>query len=223
MDMIASVERHIRAFKQGEDFDFDLKTKHLANAAWGLMGILEYYRIRPEFDDRQHRYLRRPKIALDIDNVICDWTKGWGEKWEISTRPTSWQFSYKNGERFGMLKEDLEQLYRDMPRQIEPSDLPFEPHCYVTARSICPELTKKWIEDTGFPCAPLYVVPFGASKVEKVKESGADWVIDDSFANFTELNNAGICTFLYDAPHNHRYEVGYKRLKDFEDFKTRFL
>ena len=34
----------------------------------------------------------------------------------------------------------------------------------------------------------------------------------DSFENFVELNNAGICCFLFDAPHNRRYYVGYKRI-----------
>jgi len=41
--------------------------------------------------------------------------------------------------------------------------------------------------------------------------------VDDRFENFVELNNAGICCFLFDAPHNTRYDVGYKRIKSLSE------
>lgn len=221
--VLSSMKRHIAAFERGEDLDKESGLYHIDHAMCNLSFIREFYRTHPEMDDRLHTYLHRPKIALDVDNVICDWTKAWGEEFNLCPRPDCWHFSYDNGKRFGMPKEDLEAFYRKIPRQIDPKDLPFEPHCYVTARSIDEELTKKWIEDNGFPTAPVYTVPFGASKVDIVKKSGADMVIDDSYANFVELNNAGICCLLYDAPHNRRYDVGYKRVMNFEDFKQRFL
>ncbi len=222
-EAIGSVQRHINAFKNGEDIDPELQTYHLANAAWGLLALLEFYKTHPELDDRQHNYLKRPRIGIDIDNVICDWTKGWGEYHGLPTRPAAWQFHYGNRDKFGMPKEELEALYKTLPRQCEPHELPFEPCAYLTARSVDPELTKQWLEEHGFPTAPVYTVPFGTSKVEVAKQAGIDWFIDDSMDNFVELNNAGICCFLYDAPHNQRYDVGYKRVKDFADFKQRFL
>lgn len=224
-ETIGSVERHIKAFKNGEDFDPELNTYHLANAAWGLFSLLEFYRTHPELDDRNHRYLRRPKIGLDIDNVICDWTKAWGEKFNIVQRPTAWSFHYGNSAKFKETpKEELEDFYSKLPRQCEPSDIPFEPHCYITARSIDENITKTWLEANGFPTAPVHMVPFGASKVEVAKKAGIEWFIDDSYDNFVDLNNAGICCFLFDSPHNKRYDdVGYKRIKDFADFKKRFL
>lgn len=87
MDMIGSVERHIRSFKQGEDIDPELGTKHLANAAWGLLGILEYYKIAPEFDNRPHDYLSDRKIGLDIDEVLCNWLGAWRKLYNIENVP----------------------------------------------------------------------------------------------------------------------------------------
>lgn len=29
---------------------------------------------------------------------------------------------------------------------------------------------------------------------------------------YYDKNKAGICTYLYDRPHNHRYDVGHKRI-----------
>jgi uncharacterized HAD superfamily protein len=53
--------------------------------------------------------------------------------------------------------------------------------------------------------------------VEVAKESGIEFFIDDHYNNFVELNNAGIYTYLFDAPHNHKYEVGTHRIKSLKD------
>lgn len=220
--MIASLKRHLAAFEKGEDFDPETGLSHMSHCAWNAMGLVSYTKLYPEGDDRPHNYLTNKRIGLDIDNVICDWTKGWGQHHSITERPACWHFSYENSQRFAN-KEMLNDLFSKLPRQIEPEELPFEPVAYVTARSIDESITKKWLEDNGFPCVPVYTVPFGASKVEMIKKAGIEWFIDDSFQNFVELNNAGICCFLYTAPHNERFNVGYKRIKDFKDFKERFL
>ena len=44
--------RHIFIFLAGEDFDPDLNTHHLANAAAELAMALEMYYTRPDLDDR---------------------------------------------------------------------------------------------------------------------------------------------------------------------------
>ena len=66
-------------------------------------------------------------------------------------------------------------------------------------------------------------VGLGKSKVDVLKEAGIDMFIDDRYENFVELNKNGICCFLMDMPHNRRYDVGYKRIYGFDDFKQRFL
>lgn len=216
MDVIASLERHLAEFKKGDDFDKESQLLHMAHVAWNALAIVSYYKHRPEFDNRLK--LPKRKIGLDIDNVLCDWTKGWGEKYNLPTRPSSWAFCYKNKERLNGSKEELEEIYKNLPILTKPEDIPFEPWCYITARSIDEELTKEWLQKNGFPTRPVYTVPFGASKVEIAKQSGIDIFVDDSYDNFIELNNAGICTFLFDQPHNKRYEgIGYKRIHSLKE------
>ncbi len=42
---------------------------------------------------------------------------------------------------------------------------------------------------------------------------------DDKYETFVEMNKAGILCFLYDAPHNQRYDVGFKRIKNLSELK----
>ena len=57
-------------------------------------------------------------------------------------------------------------------------------------------------------------------KKEDKKETINDGVINKiinqryRFDNFVELNRAGICTYLMDAPHNQYYQVGHRRIYD---------
>lgn len=215
MSMLSSIERHIKAFKQGEDFDPDLGTKHLANAAWGIMGLLEYYKIYPQGDDRSHGYLNRPKIGLDIDEVLADWVGHW-TKYHGQEVPETWNFDRHIGDKFKLLAEDKE-FWLSIPIKTPPSEINFEPHCYITSRSIPKEWTEEWLDKNGFPTMPVYSVNFGESKIDVAKKSGIEIFVDDRYENFVELNNAGICTFLFDAPHNQRYDVGYRRIYSLKD------
>src|SRR6476659_11327778 len=54
----ASITRHEKDYDAGEDFDKELGTYHLANAAWGLFALLDQYKTHPELDDRKPAYLR---------------------------------------------------------------------------------------------------------------------------------------------------------------------
>lgn len=223
----ASLRRHLEAYVSGKDYDFDPNCEgcksgnctnhtgqlHIAQVAWNALAITSYYKIYPQGDDRQHKYLKRPKIGLDIDEVICDWAGAWTKKFGYPV-PGNWNFSYKNKDHFeSFTPEELNTFYLSIPPKIKPSDIPFEPHCYITSRSVPVELTKQWIQQHGFPTVPVYSVGFEQSKVEVAKQSGINLFVDDRYENFVELNNAGICTFLLDAPHNQRYDVGYKRIK----------
>lgn len=217
ISVLASLERHKEAFKLGEDSDKETKCLHMAHVAWNALALVSYYKMYPQGDDRPHNYLKRPKIGLDIDEVLCDWVGAWCEKFGHPI-PTSWSFSYDMHDEFKSFSEkELCDFYLSIPRKREPEDIPFEPHCYITSRSVPVELTKKWLELNGFPCSPVYSVGFGVSKIEVAKQSGVDIFVDDRFENFVELNNAGICTYLLDAPHNERYEVGYKRIKSLKE------
>lgn len=224
--VIGSVERHINKFKQGEDFDSDFppellkkygSTYHLANAAWGLMALLEYYKIHPEYDDRNHNYLSQIKIGLDIDGVLGDWQGAWNARHGHSLEINNWNFDRHIKEKLSEVSTDKTFWVDEIKPLIDPKDIPFEPHCYITARGIPKEWTEEWIDKNGFPQMPVYTVDFGQSKVDIAKEIGIDWFIDDRFENFAQLNAAGICTFLMDRPWNRRYNVGYKRIHSFSE------
>ena len=64
---------------------------------------------------------------------------------------------------------------------------------------------------------PVYSVGINKTKVEVAKESGIDIYVDDRYENFVELTNAGIFTYLFDAPHNRRYDVGFRRIKNLKE------
>ncbi len=216
-NVISSLKRHLLAFEKGEDFDTETGLLHMKHILTNAAFLVEYYKSYPQGDDRPHNYLKRPKIGLDIDEVLCDWVGCWGEKFGYP-RPNSWYFSYKNKEHFESFSpEQLNEFYLNIPAKIKPEEIPFEPHCYITSRSVPVELTKSWLQKNGFPATPVYSVGFGESKVEVAKKSGIDWFVDDRYENFVELNNAGICCFLLSAPHNLRYDVGYKRLESLKD------
>jgi len=230
--VIGSLKRHIAAVEKGEDYDFYPDTceecrngtctnhtgeLHAAQIQCNGHFLTAYYKIYPQGDDRPHLYLKRPKIGLDIDEVLCDWVGAWSQKFGYPI-PENWNFSYANKEHFeSFTPEELNEFYLNIPVKRQPSEIPFEPHCYITSRSVPVELTKQWLQKNGFATVPVYSVGFGQSKVEVTKQSGIDIFVDDSFHNFVELNNAGICTFLMDAPHNRRYDVGYKRIYNLKE------
>ena len=213
--VLGSLKRHLNYIENGEDFDTESNLYHVAHVAWNAITLLEYYKIYPQGDDRPHNYLEIPKIGLDIDEVLCDFTQGWSDKWGNSPNPDSWNYDREMGIKFDNLRQEgkLEEFYLNLNPKISPSDIPFEPHCYVTSRPIDTKITEQWLSKHGFPEVPVYTVPLGTSKVEIMKTSGIDIFVDDRFENFVELNKAGICCYLMDAPHNQRYDVGFKRIK----------
>lgn len=220
-NVISSLKRHLAAIERGEDFDLETGQLHAAHLTCNAHFLTAYYKIYPQGDDRPHRYLKMPKIGLDIDEVIADWLGHYCKAHNLSI-PESWAFDRKLPEKFLTLREDKD-FWLSIPPKIKPSDIPFEPVVYVTARTLPTEWAEEWLDKHGFPAGTVHSVPANTSKVEIIKSLGIEMFIDDNFKNFTELNNAGICCFLYDNLHNKRYDVGYKRITSFQDFKNRFL
>jgi hypothetical protein len=217
--VLASMKRHILAFERGEDYDSETGLLHMAHVMCNAGFLTEYYKIYPQGDNRPHAYLNTPKIGLDIDEVLCNWLGTWMKHWDIKDVPTSWYFDREIGDRFKQMKEDgtLDDFYSNLPPLLKPEDIPFEPHCYITSRPVSKEITEAWLDKHGFPTKPVYSVGVGQSKVDVAKEAGIDIFVDDSFSNFEALNNGGVCCYLYDTPHNERYEVGHKRIKSLKE------
>lgn len=216
MSVLSSLKRHIAAFEKGEDFDKESGNYHMAHAAWNAMALVSYYKLAPQFDDRDHAYLHTKKIGLDIDGLLANFI---GHLTTISGNegymPTHWNCPLIR-EEFEKVKHDPE-FWSDIPALIKKEEINFEPHCYITARSISPEVTQAWLDKFGFPKAKLYCVGVGESKVEIARQSGIDIFVDDCYENFLELNKAGILTYLYDAPYNQKYEIGYRRIKSLKE------
>ncbi len=218
--VLGSVYRHLNKFAAGEDFDHDYPeelidkygpTYHLANAMWGLSVLLEFYKIHPEMDDRPHWYLNDRRVGLDIDEVIADFAGHWNTYHGGTGVVEWWNFDSKMKDRFNELRNNKD-FWLNIPAKIDPKTIGFEPYCYITSRSIPVEWTVEWIEKNGFPTVPVYCVPFNTSKVDTAIDLKITHFVDDRFENFVELNKAGINCYLFDAPHNRRYDVGYKRI-----------
>lgn len=215
--VLAPLKRHILAFENGEDFDSETGLLHMAHVMCNAAFLTQYYKIYPQGDDRAHTYLNTPKIGLDIDEVLADWVGHW-TKHHGQEVPETWNFDRNIKEKFDALK-DNKDWWLSIPVKTPPSEIHFEPHCYITSRNIPIEWTIEWLDKNGFPCAPVYSIGHEQSKVEVAKESGIEIFVDDRFENFAELNRVGICTYLFDAPHNRRYDVGHKRLYKIADLK----
>lgn len=212
--VISSLERHVQAWKRGEDYDPETGLLHSAHIMCNAAFLTEYYKIYPQGDDRPHNYLKHAKIGLDIDEVICDFVGGWHKKWGADPSPQWWNYHRGMGSYFAKMKKTgtLDKFYLSLKPKISPSEIPFEPHCYVTSRPVDSSVTEEWLQKHGFPSVKVYTVALNESKIEVIKNAGVDIFIDDGFHNFVELNRAGICTFLMTANHNKRYNVGYKRI-----------
>ena len=218
--VIASLKRHLAAFEAGEDVDIETGELHIDHIQCNAHFLSAYYKIAPWYDDRAHITAKKPKIGLDIDEVICDWVGDWIKYWGLKV-PTSWFFDYKINDRLHQMKNDgvLDQFYLGLKPKIDPSEIPFEPHCYVTSRPVSTEITMRWLALYNFPLRPVITVGVGESKLEVIKKAGIDVFVDDRYDTFQELNSNGVCCYLMDAPHNARYDVGYRRLHSLKDLK----
>jgi len=208
--VLASLERHLQEIKAGRDIDPESGLYHSAHIMCNAAFLTEYYKIYPQGDDRPHHYLQQPKIGLDLDDVCVSFIPEFAKRFNLP-EPTSWSWFYDSKKYFDEVANDKD-FWLNLPAKIDPKTIPFEPHAYLTSRSIPVEWSQTWLETHGFPARKVYSVPFNTSKVAVAIESGIDIMVDDRYDNFIELNKNGICCFLFDCNHNRRYDVGYKRI-----------
>lgn len=216
-ELFSEMDQHLHAIKNGQDYDDDgeLHSVHLQY----LSSILtEYYKLHPKGDNRFHKYLQIPKIGLDIDEVLADWVTSWVKYYKLQ-KPTSWYFDRHIMQRFEemRIKGVLDKFYLNLEPKIHGSEVPFEPVCYITSRPVSSEITIEWLEKHGFPARPVHTVGMGESKIAVAKKAGVEIFVDDRYENFRDFNENGICCYLFDAPHNQRYNVGFKRIKSLNE------
>ena len=219
--VLASLKRHIAAIERGEDYDKESGRLHIAHAACNVHFLNAFYYTFPQGDDRPKRYLKLPKIGLDLDGVVANWTGAWNKLYpEVEVSPHSWYLDRKVGKRFQEMREagTLDDFYlNSVEPLIQPEDLPFEPHCYITSRPVSKEISEQWLDKHHFPAKPVYSIEVRQSKVQVAKDAGVEIFVDDAFENFVELNNGGIFTYLFSAPWNQKHDVGHMRIKSLKD------
>lgn len=159
-------------------------------------------------------------IGLDIDGVLADFTRAWHRLYpDVPAVPDRYNYDPLMGQRFKDMKRvgTLDDFFLGLKPLINPSDLPFEPRGYVTARPVDTVISQQWLYEVGFPEKPVITIPWGGSKVDAMKEADIEIFIDDFYDNFKDLNDGGILTYLYSAPWNAKYDVGNLRLNSLND------
>ena len=204
-EVLSSLKKHLNEFESGNDFD-ENGNLNLASVAMNSLILCEYYKIYPQGDDRV-LFPNKPIIALDIDDVCLDFIGSFEKKTGKTLNPY-WSGTYEMKDLLDELSEDKE-FWTTLPTLHKPS---FEVDLYITSRSIPVEWTKENLERNGFPCAPVYCVPWNTSKVELLKEHEVSILIDDKYQNFKEATESGIFCYLMDSPANRHYNVGHRRV-----------
>jgi hypothetical protein len=69
--VIASLERHIHAFKCGQDTDEESGLSHMAHVMCNAAFLLEYEKIYPQGDNRIKSFLVQPNLVISC-NVLID-------------------------------------------------------------------------------------------------------------------------------------------------------
>lgn len=212
---IASLKRHLHSFEKGIDYDEESKELHLSHVIVNAMFLLQYYKTHPELDDRPHSYLTNKRIGLDIDDVLADWVPSFC-KVTNKPIPTSWDFGFKEAVESLIAKGfDYPDFIRNLPVKTKPEDIPFEPTCYITQRNhLDISIAREWIAKNGFSQTEVIQTQ---DKVSAALERKLDIFVDDKYETFVAMNKAGIMCYLFDCPHNHRYNVGYKRIYSLKD------
>lgn len=208
-DIISNLKYHLSEFELGNDFD-QSGLLNIAHVASDALLLAEMYSCNPQGDDRVIGISTRPIVSLDIDDVCLDFIPAFEKRTGIKLN-NYWNGSYQIKEALDILKDDKE-FWTTLPTKFLPD---FEPDMYITSRSIPVEWTKENLERNGFPCAPVYCVPFNTSKKDFFIEKKVQIHIDDKVANYLDAIEAGVFCYLLDAPHN-RYlkNIGHRRIYD---------
>lgn len=214
---IQSLERHLAAFKSGEDFDKETGELHVDHLQCNAHFLSTFYHTYPQGDDRD-LWFKRPlkKVFLDIDGIVADFEKHFLEYLNLPKHSSTDWNDYRFRDNFIKIQNDG-KFWNGIPSLINPLDLDYPIAGYVTARPISNDITSKWLDQNGFPKGELINVGMCVSKVEALKGK-CDVFIDDSIYNFIELQNAGITCFLMTRSHNKKYEVGMKRVDSVKEF-----
>lgn len=222
MGVIASVQRHIEAWKKGEDIDADLQTRHLANAAWGLLTLLDFEKTFPQGDNRNLWY-KKPfkRVWLDLDGVVVDFEQYFLKYLGLEEHHAVDWNDFRFREHFSKIAKD-DKFWLGCPKLIDPKELRYPITGYCTARTCDNEIIKTWLRKNGFPDAELINVGHDGKKSDYL-QGKCDIMVDDSIKNFVDLNSKGILCYLMTRPHNEKYHVGHLRCDNINEFFSKII
>lgn len=212
--VLDSLKRHLLEFENCKDYDPETQCLHIAHVMCNAAFLTEYYKIYPQGDDRPHYYLNNFKIGLDIDDVLADFITAYCKRYNIEI-PYNWKYDVNFKENYDKLLSD-EDFWMNLEPKIKPEHIPFEIDCYISSRLIPEEWTVKWLEKHNFSIAKVFHT---TNKLEKCKERGLTFFVDDNFETFQNLNSNGICCYLMTVKHNEKYQVGHKRINSINDLE----
>lgn len=133
--------------------------------------------------------IKKLKISCDIDGCLADFETGYlrrFKKWPNN------DWAITRNVTFILSKEP--EFWLNLPVL---NTLDFTPTCYCSSRVNKSEWTKQYLDEHGFPEAPLYQVPgYKISKANALRNK-CDVHIEDSVKNFIDLNLKGIPCLLY--------------------------
>lgn len=203
----AATMRHLKARKEGKIYDEDGQS-HLAHAATNILFLM--------YGDNKKIDLHEKNIALDIDEVLADYAdhhlKHYNKK-NAKVCRDSYGLYFGYYEDFESSLDDKD-FWMSIPVLTKPSEIWFEPKCYITHRRIPKEWTEDWLADNGFPIRPVI---YSGEKGQACLDNNVDIMIDDVFTNFIDITNHGVKCLLFDRPHNQKFNVGNLRIKTFKE------
>lgn len=205
-EVLNSLKKHLTEFELGNDYTETGELRIASVAAQALI-LAEFTKIYSQGDNRQLSTIARPRVSLDVDDVVISFVPEFEKKFNIKLTPY-WKGTYQMNDLLNQVKDDKE-FWINLPVLHHPG---FEPTCYITSRSIPTEWTMECLERNNCPCAPVYSVPFNESKIELLKKNNIDIHIDDKVDNYKDCIDNGIFCYLMDAPHNRYLQVGHRRI-----------
>lgn len=138
--------------------------------------------------------MKKLRISCDIDGCLADFGAGYIKRFK---KWPNYDWAITRNVTYILSKEP--EFWLNLPVL---NTLDFKPICYCSARINKAEWTKQYLNENGFPEAPLYQLPgYKLSKANVLKDK-CDVHIEDSVKNFIDLNLKGIPCLLYDTELN---------------------
>lgn len=148
-------------------------------------------------------------IGLDIDGVLCCFSHGVIERAKTLGLDEGFPKHWKDVDNWGMgtnfskIMKDAwldPQFWLNLPK-FPNVKVDFQPTCYITSRPIAVEVTKQWLDDNGFPEAPVITVANPCDKLQHIQELNVEVFVDDLWETVRMLRDNGINALLYKAPY----------------------